>query len=142
MNLFLPDVNIFVDAFRQPGASRDWLENARASRQRIGVLLAVAASTVRILTHPKIWERPALTTDVVKLFDELLETPNTNLVDSVPSARAWKLFSELVDEHGVAGNDIPDALLAATAQELNATLVSRDKGFTRFHNVKLLTVTG
>lgn len=108
--MLIPDVNIFVEAFRGEGNARDWIERNRGGKRAIGIFMDVAASTVRILTHPKIWPHPAHAHEVVDLFDQLVRSP------------AVKVIQESV---------------ATRVMELDATLVTKDKGFTRFAGLKI-----
>jgi predicted nucleic acid-binding protein len=49
-----------------------------------------------------------------------------------PGPRHWTIFTDLVVQHRLRGNDVPDAYLSATALEAGATLVSRDPGLSRY----------
>jgi len=44
----------------------------------------------------------------------------------------WEVFAQLVRDLGLRANDVPDALLAATALHLNAGLATVDRGLRRF----------
>ncbi len=46
------------------------------------------------------------------------------------------LFRQLAGDIGARGNDIADAYLAAYALENNATWLSADRGFARFHRLR------
>ena len=52
--------------------------------------------------------------------------------------RHWPNFRGLVEQHGLRGNDIPDAYLAALALEQGATWVTTDRGFARYEGLRLL----
>ena len=57
-----------------------------------------------------------------------------------PAAREsrWQQFATLVDDLGLRANDVPDALLAATALSLGARLATFDRGFRRFAGLQVL----
>ncbi|MHB8275600.1 MAG: PIN domain-containing protein [Dermatophilaceae bacterium] len=55
-----------------------------------------------------------------------------------PGERHWGIFHDLVSAHGLRGNDIPDACLAALALEQGATWVTTDRGFARYQGLRLL----
>jgi predicted nucleic acid-binding protein len=55
-----------------------------------------------------------------------------------PGERHWGIFHDLVSQHGLRGNDIPDAYLAALALEQGATWVTTDRGFARYEGLRLL----
>jgi uncharacterized protein len=110
--------------------------DSRANRERILILPEVAASTIRILTNPRIWSTPAPSRDVHRLFGQLMRTPDTSLAQA--PLNTWRTFTQIVESLDLSGNDIPDAWLAASSHTLNATLVTRDVGFVKFPD---LTVT-
>ena len=56
----------------------------------------------------------------------------------MPSARRWSLLERWVSTLDLRGNDLPDALLAATAQDLGARLATFDRGFRRFAGLPLI----
>ena len=138
--MLIPDVNIFVDAFRREGLARDWLEEQRRMRERVGVVTEVAASTVRILTNPRIWATPVSAQSVLVLFAELLKSETFQWVET--NYLRWGLFTDLVNRYSLVGNDIPDALLAATVVNAEGVLVTHDTGFARFHNVNTIILRG
>jgi predicted nucleic acid-binding protein len=53
-----------------------------------------------------------------------------------PGARHWTVFRQLASDINARANDIPDAYLAAYAVENNATWLSADRGFARFHRLR------
>jgi uncharacterized protein len=50
--------------------------------------------------------------------------------------RHWELFRQLASDVDARGNDIADAYLAAYSVENNATWLSADRGFSRFHRLR------
>lgn len=131
------DVNVIVSALRvdAPHHARAlaWLEAAQRESEPTVILAEVAASSVRILTDRRIWAQPSGAADVVDALADLAAAPPIRLVDA-PSGR-WDRFTHLVVSMGLSGSDVPDALLAAAAQELGAVLVTFDRGFARFKEI-------
>jgi toxin-antitoxin system PIN domain toxin len=133
------DVNVLVTALRsdaaQHGAAHDWLDAAQSGDEPACVLTEVAAATVRVLTNPRIWATPSRGEDVLAAIDDLCAGPAFSLVDAPPSR--WPRFASLVTSMGLRGNDIPDALLAASSLEMDAVLVTFDRGFLRFPELRV-----
>lgn len=133
--MLLLDVNICLYAYR-PGQSEtarvvsEWLSPRLTGHERVAVSETVLMSVVRIATHPRIYETPSTPRDVLRFAESLLAAPATQLVRV--GADHWPLFTQLVAEHRLRGNDVPDASLAAHCLELGASLVTLDRGFSRF----------
>lgn len=132
--MLFPDVNVLVHAQRGESDSdrtvRAWLEDSLNGHEAVGFAESVVASMVRIVTHPRVFERPSPSSDALEFGKVLLEAPTSVVVR--PGARHWAIFDALVREGRLRGNDIPDAYLAAVALEVGATMVTRDRGFARF----------
>jgi len=133
------DVNVLVSAFRagslHHGPAYGWLDAAQRGSEPVVVLAEVAAAATRVLTNPQIWPSPSDPAEVLQAIEDLLASPVVSLMEA-PGHR-WPIFTELVTGQQLRGNDIPDALLAASVLALGATLVSFDRGFTRFTALEL-----
>lgn len=140
--MLLLDVNVCLYAYR-PSESEtaarvsEWLAPRLVGHERIAVSEPVLASVVRIATHPRVFQEPSTPADALAFAASLASAPAAQLVR--PGPDHWPLFRELVSEHRLRGNDVPDASLAAHALELGASLVTLDRGFARF--VPLRTVS-
>jgi toxin-antitoxin system PIN domain toxin len=134
------DVNVLVDAFRSGAVAhapcRRWLDTACDGHEQLALTPDVAASFLRVVTNRRIWQLPSSAPDAIA-FIGALESSSVFRWHQ-PGPRGWSLFLELVTDLSLTGNDIPDAYLAATALEAGATLVTSDRGFTRFRSLRLL----
>jgi toxin-antitoxin system PIN domain toxin len=143
--VLFPDVNVCLEAMR-PDASteasrvRDWLEDALNGHEQVGLSELVMSAVVRISTHPRIFRSPSSPADAIAFTDALLAAPAAVVVR--PGARHWAIFRDLVAEHRLRGNDVPDGYLAAFAMEAGATFVTRDRGFARFAGLRLADPLG
>lgn len=142
--LFL-DVNVLVHTFRprdtaDGAAVRDWLMQHLAGHERLGITEHVLSAMVRIVTNARIFNEPAAPLDAVAFADSLLAAPNVAVLR--PQDRHWAVFRELVTEHRLRGNDVPNAYLAALALENGATMVTRDRGFRRFAQLRTIDPLG
>ena len=115
----------------EPAAA--WLERVLNGERRVGLPWQTIGAFVRISTHPRISTKP-LTADQASAYVAawLAATPTW-----VPPAteRTAAVFARLVTEHGVTGNLVTDAQLAALAIEHGLRLCSADTDFARFDDV-------
>lgn len=128
------DVNVLVNAW-QPSAPqhaeyRHWLERLVNEPMPVALAPMVLSGAVRVLTHPRIFERPNSSAEVLERIDALRQ--RRNVVELSPGKRHWALFGALCRETHAQGNDVPDAFLAALAIESGSTWITADRGFCRF----------
>jgi len=139
--MLLLDVNVCLYAYR-PGHSETarrvhaWLTPRLVGHERVAISESVLTSVLRIATHPRIYRTPSTPSDVLRFAESLLSAPAALLVR--PGPEHWPLLATLVAEHRLRGNDIPDAALAAHAFELGASLVTLDRGFSRFAPLRVV----
>jgi toxin-antitoxin system PIN domain toxin len=133
-SVLLPDVNVFVYAFRSDTPRHDdyrqWLEAKLSGHEPIGVSEAVLSSLIRVTTNHRIFREPSTLTRSISFCTEVLDAPGA--VALRPGTRNWELFTTLCEGGGAIGNLVPDAYLAALALEHGATLVSTDRGMRRW----------
>jgi toxin-antitoxin system PIN domain toxin len=138
--VLLLDVNVCVYAFRRESGGHEkfkgWLEHSLNGPEPVGLPEQVLASVIRLVTNHRIYQDPSTPAAVLSFCDALLEAPAVMRVR--PGERHWEIFHGLVSQHGLRGNDIPDAYLAALALEQGATWVTTDRGFARYEGLRLL----
>ncbi|GHU36634.1 ribonuclease VapC25 [Betaproteobacteria bacterium] len=130
-----PDVNVLVAASRSDhphhAVALGWLEQAIADANTgspLKLQAMVIASFLRLVTHPRIFVHPTPVAEALHFIDVLLAAPGVEepeLGDEWPSLRA------LCVDKALAGNDIPDAWLAAAAIQQGEHVVSFDADFKR-----------
>ena len=142
--MIIPDVNALVYGFRPNTTfhqlARDVLFTFR-DRGELLVLVEVAASFLRIVTDRRLSadpDEPAAGRE----FIEALSFGGRFLRE--PNRTRWERLMQLSEQMTIAGPLVPDALLAATCQDLNASIITADHDFLRFPGtrVKLLTPAG
>ena len=143
--MLFSDVNILVHAIRPRVAPdgvavRTWFLDALGGRESVGISEAVLASMTRIVTQGRLYTDPATPQECMEFADALFAAPSVQVVR--PGPRHWSIFRELVTNHRLRGNDIPDAYLASIALEQGATLVTLDRGFRRFEGLRTLNPLG
>lgn len=133
MALYLPDANVLIHALRKDSVEhedcRAWLTGAASAGDGIGLCELVEAALLRIPTLPRLQLIP-MTETLGFWRDDLWTYPSTRRLTAGDRHRG--IFSTLITDLGLTGNDVNDAWLAALAIESRATLVSTDQGFERF----------
>lgn len=136
--MVLLDVNVLVAAMRadspRHAVMRDCLAGLRSQREPFGLADIVLASTLRILTHPRIFAPPTPLEDAELFVRVLRETPNALML--TPGDRHWGIFMDLVRRAPAKGNLVSDAWLGALAIEHGCEVLSDDADFGRLPGVR------
>lgn len=135
--MLLPDVNVILAGFRPDHdhhrPARAFLSQARARDEVLGLSDFVLASVVRLATNVRVFAHPDTAESVIDYLEALLDPPG-QLVRA--GATHWSRFATLCRQLNLRGNLVPDALLASTALEQNAQLVTLDRGFGRYPGLR------
>lgn len=137
--MILPDVNILVYAFRESAAEHriyaDWLNGVREQGRELLLPDLVLTGFLRIVTHPHL-PIPTVPIDRALAFTTALRSDqNSRGIDD--SGAVWAQFARMAaNDHGVRGNVVPDAYLAAVAISHKAQVATRDRGFGRFPGLR------
>ena len=129
--MLLLSVNVCIYAIRRESRGHEnvksWLEQVLSGPEPVGLPEQVLASVVRLVTNHRIYQDSSTPSAALSFCDSLIEAPTAMRVR--PGKRRWGFSHDLVSQHGLRGNDIPDAYLAALALEQGATWVTTDRGF-------------
>jgi toxin-antitoxin system PIN domain toxin len=132
------DVNVLVYAHRadlpQQSQYRPLLERLANDDEPLGLSDQVLASFVRVMTNRRIFTEPTSSDAAWEAVDALLAAPAVMRLRA--GERHWMLFRQLANDIDARGNDIADAYQAAYSLENNATWLSADRGFARFHRLR------
>jgi hypothetical protein len=128
-----PDVNVLVAAARSDhphhGVARAWLEETLDGAESglvCTLMPMVIASFLRLVTSPKIFQRPTPTDEAIGFVDALLATPGAQLAEI---GSEWKRLRQLCLDRRLRGNAVPDVWLAAAVAQRGEHLVSFDRDF-------------
>lgn len=139
-----PDVNVLVAASRQDHPhherARIWLEEALAQSgegRLLAILPMVASGFLRLVTHPKVFKEPTPLDAALAFLRAVLDSPGVTLP---PLGNEWPEAERLCAQHSLTGNAIPDAWIAAAAQNHHIPLVTFDKGFRKLLKPSMVTV--
>jgi len=134
----LLDANLLlyaVDA-RSPhnGAAADWLQEVLTGDRRVGVPWQTIGAFLRISTHPRVSENPLSSHEAWAYVESWLTAGPVWIPPA--SERTAGVLAGLVARHGVTGNLVTDAQLAALAIEHGLVLCSADTDFARFDELR------
>ena len=136
--MILVDVNILVyakdvDAERHEHA-RTWLDRQLSGETRVALPWESLVAFMRIVTNPRIFQRPRSTGVAWRQVAEWLDCESVWVPTPGPAHRS--ILEGLMGELGGGAKLIPDAHLAALAIEHGLTLCSADGDFARFRSLK------
>ncbi|MDN5748857.1 MAG: PIN domain-containing protein [Pseudonocardia sp.] len=136
--MILPDVNVLVYAHRQDSVHHErygsWLAEVVAGRDELALVEATLTGFVRIVTHPRIFDEPATTTEALAFVETLHAARRVRRL--VATAATWRHFAGLANtDRQVRGNLVPDAWLAAMARSHGCRVATADRGFARYPGV-------
>jgi uncharacterized protein len=138
--LILVDANLLiyahVSAFAQHQAARDWLDRQLNDVPRVGLPWASLLAFLRIVTNPRMFERPEPVPEAWAQVTAWLACDTAWVPE--PTERHPEVLGRLIALPGVHGNLVPDAHLAALAMEHGVTLCSTDGDFARFSGLRWL----
>jgi uncharacterized protein len=137
--VLLLDVNVLVYAFDEAAAEherhRAWLTSALEGDEPVGIVDAVLAAFVRVVTHPRILARPASLDLALAFADAVRAAPAAVAIS--PGDQHWAIFERTCRAANARGNLVPDAYLAALAIEQRAMLITTDRDFSRFAGLRV-----
>jgi toxin-antitoxin system PIN domain toxin len=136
--VILVDVNLLVYAWDarapQHAAARTWLDARLSESGRVALPWESTLGFLRVVTNPRIYERPASIAGAWAQVREWLACENV----WIPSASQEHgvVLGALLRELGGGPRLIPDAHLAAMAIEHGLVLCSTDGDFARFPGLR------
>lgn len=138
--MLLPDANLLLYAYDATSPFHDkarlWWETCLSGSETVILCPVVLAGFVRISTHPRVYENPLPVDVATHHVESWLERPTARYVplDSRDLLKAFDCLRHL----GTGGDLTTDALIAALALRLGATVHSADTDFLRFSGLKVL----
>jgi len=136
--VILLDANLLVYAhvrsFQQHAAARTWLDIRLNGRERVGLPWPSLLAFVRLVTNPRIFERPEPVAQAWTQVEAWLSQPVC--WTPLPTEQHQRLLGQLLTAAGATANLVPDAHLAALAMEHGLELYSADRDFARFPGLR------
>jgi toxin-antitoxin system PIN domain toxin len=91
---------------------------------------------LRIVTQP-VFDPPTPIGQAIEFVNRLLSSPTVRVLG--PGSRHWELLEAVLDDSQVRGGLVTDAVIVALCREHGiGTLLSNDRDFHRFSNIRLL----
>lgn len=134
----LIDANILLyaadDQSPEFGPASAWLTEQLRGERRVGIPWESLTAFVRIATHPRVSSGPLKPDEAWMFVTDWLSAPTV----WIPGAteRHVDVLGALVRRYRLAGNQIPDAHLAAIAIEHGLEVCSADTDFARFTEIR------
>lgn len=134
----LVDANLLLYAVDRRSAhheaAADWWTGALRGDRRVGLPWQSIGAFTRIITHPRVTTDPLTGTDAWSHVAGWLAASPVWIPPA--TERTAAVYGSLVEDQGVSGNLVPDAMLAALALEHGLTVMSADSDFARFPDVR------
>jgi len=136
--VILVDANLLVYAhvatFSQHANARDWLDTRLNGVSPVGLPWPSIIAFLRIVTNPRIFERPEGVEEAWRQVEEWLGCPSVWIPQ--PTERHGEILKPLLIDQRLRANLIPDAHLAVLAIEHGLILCSTDGDFARFSGLR------
>jgi toxin-antitoxin system PIN domain toxin len=130
-------VNLLVYArsaeLPQHEVAHRWLDDRLNAQSRVGLPWESLVAFVRVVSNPKILERPESITRAWQQVETWLATRRTWV--PLPTTHHRATLRTMLSAVGRA-DDVPDAVLAALAVEHGLVLMTTDRGFGRFPGLR------
>lgn len=136
--MILVDANLLIYAhvatFSQHDAARRWLDDRLNGPGPVGFAWTSIVAFLRIVTNPRVFERPAMMETAWRQMQEWLACETVWTPTPTENHRA--ILGRLLVLPGMQANLVPDAHLAAIAIAHGLTLCSTDGDFARFPELR------
>jgi toxin-antitoxin system PIN domain toxin len=136
--VILVDANLLVYAhvstLGQHERARAWLDGRLAGTAQVGLPWASLLSFVRLISNPRVFERPVTVAHGWAQVEGWLSCPSVWIPE--PTERHAEVLGGLLRAPGLRANHVPDAHLAALALEHGLAVCSTDGDFARFAGLR------
>lgn len=133
-------VSLLLPEHPAHGSTRSWFERTTDAGRTFAVPSGVLATTLRLVTSPRVFERPVPLAAAVDALQAVVDHPAHVRVE--PGDRHLALVRRLGAAADVRGELVPDLVLAALAVEHAAEIASYDRDFARFGDALRWSVPG
>lgn len=135
----LVDANLlvysYVESMPQHAKARSWLERVLNDVPRVGIPWHSSLAFVRMVSNPRIFERPAVISEAWKQVEAWLDCESVWIPG--PTERHAEVMATLLSLPGLTANQVPDAHLAGLAIEHGLVVCTTDNDFHRFSGIKV-----
>ena len=136
--MIVPDINLLlyatISGFPEHSRARQWWEDLLSGENEVGLVGPALFGYVRIISNPRIFDRPLAVEAALARIEEWLDQPPVRFL--LPGPRHLEVAFRLLRHVGTAGNLTTDVQLAAHAIENQAEVHSNDVDFGRFPGLR------
>ncbi len=137
--MLLPDFSVLIYAHREDSTDEHaayaaWLTSLATGVEPFALSVLSLSAVVRIVTNPRIFQRPSTLDEVFELILELRRRPTARVV--APGPKHLEILEDLCRKSNATGKLTADAQHAAVAVEHGCTLVTTDSDFDRFPGLR------
>lgn len=136
--MIIPDTNLLLYTTDRESLShlksQHWWNSTLQESKPVGLCAPAAFGYLRIVTNPRICRGAVTVQEAFAFVENWLSYPSVQWLepDHVHLSRVKSLLMDL----GTAGNLVPDAQIAAYAQQYNGVIYTADSDFKKFHGVR------
>jgi uncharacterized protein len=136
------DTNVLIYAHReevpQHTSAKKYVERLALGIAPWSIPILCLSEFVRVVTHPRVFSPPSPLTTALAFIDAVLESPSVTLL--VPDADYWAIFRKVSLQANARGNLAFDAAIATLCLSQGAQLLTADRDFARFSDLRTLTL--
>ena len=136
--MILVDANLLIYAYArdlpQHEAAHTWLDHQLNTQPRVGLPWPSLLAFVRLISHPRIFERPVPIPTAWTQVERWLSVSSVWI--PTPTEQHAAILGPLLKTAVSRANHVPDAHLAALAMEHGLMLCSSDRGFARYPGLR------
>lgn len=138
--MILPDINVLVYAHRTDSphhaTAAQLVKNLVRSLAPFALTSFVLSGFLRIITNHRIFVQPSPLSEGISFVESLMALDHCRMVE--PEGRHWEIFSTLLKASKATGNIVSDAYVAAIAVEHGCELLTNDRDFRKFPELKIV----
>lgn len=135
--MILLDANLLVYAYvtglPEHRPARAWLDRTLSGANRVGLPWPSTLAFVRLVSNPRVFQRPVSSARAWQQVDAWLDVPNVWI--PAPTDAHRRVLAQMLRRASAPGH-VPDAHLAALAVEHGLKLCTADSGFSRFPGLR------
>ncbi len=124
----------YVKSMPQHARAKSWLDQVLNGVPRVGIPWHSSLAFVRLVSNPRIFERPAAIPEAWKQVEAWLDCECVWVPE--PTERHAEVLGTLLGLPGLTANQVPDAHLAGLAIEHGLVVCTTDNDFHRFPAIK------
>ncbi|WP_183093868.1 TA system VapC family ribonuclease toxin [Nocardioides stalactiti] len=137
------DVNVLIPLYRADHelheAASTWWRESSGSGEAFSVPDLVWVGFARMVTHRKMFPVPSSSDEAWAFARALMAQPT--YLTWLGHPRTMEEFARLCDRSGARANLVTDAYIAACAQAYGGTIVTFDRDFRKFDDLRVLELT-